>query len=171
MNYSDANIGNGRIYNLGANLGFFISFLLFTSVFYFVMIKLNKIPTYIKYHHVIIFVITIYLIGLIVAKVKDNYKKSFRNKPSAKNSNPKLEFFDYKLFYLGFKRGFKNFSYSITDIFNFILLFFVYFIGIAAVSLISRLISKHFLDLSNKGSSWITKKLSAKPIEEYCRSF
>lgn len=78
---------------------------------------------------------------------------------------------NFKIFFIGVKRGFRNFSHIITNIINFILLFFVYIFGIGIVSVISKLLGKHFLDLKSKGSSWIIRKLKKRPMEEYYRLF
>lgn len=75
------------------------------------------------------------------------------------------------IFFKGFKQGFRNFSHLITDIINFVLLFTVYFIGIGIVSIIAKLLGKHFIDLKNTGTSWVTRKLKKMPIEEYYRMF
>lgn len=75
------------------------------------------------------------------------------------------------VFFKGFKQGFRNFSHLVTDTINFVLLFFVYFIGIGIVSIISKLFGKHFMDLKFSGSSWIVRKLKTSPIKEYCRLF
>ena len=77
----------------------------------------------------------------------------------------------FRIFFAGFKLGLKNFSHLLTGIINFVLLFFVYFIGIGSVSIISKLFRKHFLDLKNSGSSWILRKLKKRPLEEYYRAF
>ena len=76
-----------------------------------------------------------------------------------------------KIFFAGFKDGFRNVSNRITDIINFIFLFVVYFIGIGVVSIISKMFGKHYLDLKKNGSSWIVRKLKKKPIEDYYRLF
>ncbi len=78
---------------------------------------------------------------------------------------------EIKIFFMGLKQGFRNFSHIIADIINFILLFFVYVFGIGIVSAISKLFGKHFLDLKSKGSSWKIRDLKKMPIEEYYRSF
>lgn len=75
------------------------------------------------------------------------------------------------VFLKGFKKGFRNFSHLITDIVNFILLFFVYFIGIGIVSIIGKLFGKHFMDLKFSSSSWVENKLKTKPLEGYYRLF
>ena len=76
-----------------------------------------------------------------------------------------------KIFFAGFKQGFRNFSNVVTDTINFILLFVVYIVGIGSVSLVSKLFGKHFLDLKSSGSSWVIRKLKKRPIEEYYRMF
>ena len=75
------------------------------------------------------------------------------------------------IFLKGFKQGFRNFSHLITDIVNFILLFIVYFIGVGIVSIIAKLVGRHFIDLKSSGSSWVERKLKKSPIEEYYRLF
>lgn len=75
------------------------------------------------------------------------------------------------VFFRGFRQGFRNFSHVITDIVNFVFLFLVYFIGVGVVSIISKLLGKHFMDLKNNGSSWVERKLKKRPIEEYYRLF
>ena len=60
-----------RSYTLGISIGFFAAFLLFASVFYFMMAFLNKIPKAIKYYHVLFFVITAYFIGFAILKLKN----------------------------------------------------------------------------------------------------
>lgn len=77
----------------------------------------------------------------------------------------------FKTFFVGFMQGFRNFSNTVTDIINFILLLIVYIIGIGMVSIISKLFNKHFLDLKNKGSSWVIRKLKKNPMEDYYRTF
>lgn len=78
---------------------------------------------------------------------------------------------EIKIFFAGFRHGFRRFSHVVTDIVNFILLFIVYFTGVAAVSIIAKLLGKHFMDLSRNGSSWVARKLKKRPIGEYYRLF
>lgn len=75
------------------------------------------------------------------------------------------------IFIKGFKQGFRSFSLLITDIVNFILLSIVYFIGVGIVSIIAKMLGKHFIDLKNNGSSWVARKLKKRPMEEYYRMF
>ena len=60
-----------KLYNLGINMGFFAAFLLFASVFYFIMSFSSKIPKAIRYYHVLFFVITAYFIGFAILKIKN----------------------------------------------------------------------------------------------------
>ena len=76
-----------------------------------------------------------------------------------------------KIFFSGFKQGFRNFFNIINDIINFVLLLLVYIIGIGLVSTISKLSGKHFVDLKASGSSWVARKLGKKQIEEYYKTF
>ena len=57
-------------YKLGVNVGFPAAFLLFASVFFFLMGMLHKVPSKIKYYHVVIFVVFVYLIGMVIIKLK-----------------------------------------------------------------------------------------------------
>ena len=75
------------------------------------------------------------------------------------------------IFLKGFIKGFRNFSHVITDAVNFVMLFFLYFIGIGVVSITSKLLGKNFMDLKSNGSSWVVRKLRKRPIEEYYRLF
>lgn len=76
-----------------------------------------------------------------------------------------------QIFFRGFKQGFRNVSHVITDIVNFVLLLLVYILGIGIVSVISKLLRKHFLDLKSSGSSWVIRNLKKGPLEEYYRLF
>lgn len=75
------------------------------------------------------------------------------------------------VFFIGIKHGAKNFSCVVTDIINFVLLLFVYVVGIGIVSMISKLLGKYFIDLKGTKSSWVIRKLKKGPIEEYYRTF
>ena len=79
-----------------------------------------------------------------------------------------------KLFLIGFKEGFRSFGHVVVNIVNFVLLFFVYFIGVGITALVAKVFGKHFLDLKmNKGakSYWMDLNLGKKPQEEYYRQF
>ncbi len=78
-----------------------------------------------------------------------------------------------KEFFIGLKEGFKQFGNFITNITNFILLFFVYFIGVGLTSIVAKISKKHFLDLKkeNKESYWKELNLTTQPKENYYRQF
>ncbi len=73
----------------------------------------------------------------------------------------------------GFKKGSGEFAQIIINIVNFVLLFFVYFIGIGMTSVIAKLFGKHFIDLNQKkkNSTWIVRHLKKQPIKNYYRQF
>ena len=76
-----------------------------------------------------------------------------------------------RAFFLGFGKGFRDFSHVITNTVNFFLLIIVYIFGIGLVSVISKISGKHFLDLKKKGTSWTERNLKTQPIEKYYRMF
>ena len=80
---------------------------------------------------------------------------------------------DMIIFFKGAKKGFKNFSHTITDIISFFLLFIAYVLGIGPVSIISKLFKKHFLDLKkqNRKSNWHEHRLEKQPLVKYYRTF
>lgn len=57
-----------NVTKLGEEVGFLISFLLFCSIFYLILGLLNKIPSYLKYVHIIIGVIVIYFLSFVLKK-------------------------------------------------------------------------------------------------------
>lgn len=61
----------------------------------------------------------------------------------------------------------------ISDIVNFVLLAFVYFIGVGIVSIAMKLFGRHFLELKmqNKKSNWHEYKVTKQPLEKYYRTF
>ena len=82
------------------------------------------------------------------------------------------------------KSLFKKISEFMSGVINFILLFFVYFIGIGIVSIVMKLFGKHFLEMrrqnkiannkilsNNKLSNWQGHKLTKQPLEDYYRTF
>ena len=64
-------------------------------------------------------------------------------------------------------------SKIISGIVNFILLAFVYFIGIGIVSISAKIFGKHFLEIKkrNKKSNWDEHKVTKEPLEKYYRTF
>ena len=60
---------NVIIKNIGEKIGFFIGFLIFSSVFYLILRLLNKIPSSVKYWYVVIGVFILYIVGLTIKLV------------------------------------------------------------------------------------------------------
>ena len=78
----------------------------------------------------------------------------------------------YKKIFNTIKDVLKQIAKTISTIINFILLGIVYFIAVGAVSIISKLSGKHFLDLNpKKGSNWTEHKITKEPKENYYRMF
>jgi hypothetical protein len=71
----------------------------------------------------------------------------------------------------GFKEGVKNFGENINSIITFVLLSFVYFIGVGLTSIVAKISGKHFLDMKAKKTYWISLNPKKKPIEAYYRQF
>ena len=71
----------------------------------------------------------------------------------------------------GLKSGFNRIPHLITDILNFVMLAIVYIIGVGPVSVISKINSKHYLDLKSSGSTWIKKEQKKPKLEEFYRAF
>jgi len=79
-----------------------------------------------------------------------------------------------KQFFMGFKKGFKDFDYNITIIFNSLFLSIAYILGVGITSIFAKLFKKHFLDtkISKKRKTyWQDLNLKKKPIDEYYRQF
>ncbi len=78
-----------------------------------------------------------------------------------------------RILFKGFLHGFKSFGHIITSIVNFVLLFFVYFIGVGVTWLFAKIAGKKFLDIKkgSKESYWIKEKVGKRKIEDYYRSF
>lgn len=70
MHNLDFDIKKDNAYKFGVNLGFLIAFLLFVSIFYFIMALLDKIPQNVKYYHIAAGVFFVYFMGLIYKKIK-----------------------------------------------------------------------------------------------------
>ena len=77
------------------------------------------------------------------------------------------------LFFKGLQQGFKNFGHTITGVINFFMLLIVYILGIGIISIISKLVGKHYLDLKKSGSksNWHEHKVTKQPLEKYYRTF
>lgn len=57
---------NRTFENLGEKLGFIFSYFLFTSILFFILVFLNKIPESWSYVHIMGLVFLIVLIGIII---------------------------------------------------------------------------------------------------------
>ncbi len=76
------------------------------------------------------------------------------------------------LFFNGFLEGFKHVGKSVVNLINFILLLPVYYIVIGVISILAKMINKHFLELKKeKGSYWVDIETQKKNLEDYYRSF
>jgi len=70
------------------------------------------------------------------------------------------------------KEGYKMFGDDIASIVNFILLTFVYFLGVGITSIVAKISRKHFLELkTERNSYWSELNLSKRTKEEYYRQF
>ncbi len=79
-----------------------------------------------------------------------------------------------KLFFIGLKTGFKQFSESAQKIVNAVLLTVTYLFGVGLVSFIAKLQKKKLLDLKtnqNKDTYYQGLMLSKKSKKEYYRQF
>ena len=72
MDNPDYGIKSDKTHQLGANIGYFAAFLLFSSMFYFIMTLSRKIPQSIRYYHVAFFVVIVYIAGFLILKFKKN---------------------------------------------------------------------------------------------------
>tara|TARA_Y100000310_G_scaffold167546_2_gene167422 strand:- start:61990 stop:62229 length:240 start_codon:yes stop_codon:yes gene_type:complete len=71
-----------------------------------------------------------------------------------------------------FKEGTKIFGEDIASIVNFILLTFVYFLGVGLTSVIAKIFGKRFLEFKKeKKSHWSDLNLDKKKKEGYYRQF
>lgn len=78
-----------------------------------------------------------------------------------------------KLFFKGFKEGFKEFGHRISSVVNFIMLFVVYFSALALTSICAKLFKKHFLNLKNnkKVTYWVTREPIENKLENFYKQF
>jgi len=76
-------------------------------------------------------------------------------------------------FITGLKDGFEGFAAMITGIMNFFLLAIAYFLGIGPVSVIGKIMGKHFLELGKekKDSYWVKRDAGKQETEKYYRMF
>jgi hypothetical protein len=71
----------------------------------------------------------------------------------------------------GFVYGFSSFGKIFSNAINFVLLFFVYFIGVGITAFFARLSEKHFLDTRKKDSYWSKISPVKNEFESYFRQF
>jgi len=79
-----------------------------------------------------------------------------------------------KEFFRGIKKGQKNFGEDIQSIINFIMLTFVYFLGVGITSIFARIFNKHFLNLKiskEKETYWQNNNKKDVKMEEFYRQF
>ena len=82
-----------------------------------------------------------------------------------------------KQFFLGFRKGMKNFGNDIAVIINTALLFVVYFIAVGITSIFAKLTGKRFIRVRELKEEqevktyWSDLNLKKRPIEEYYRQF
>ena len=76
------------------------------------------------------------------------------------------------LFFDGFYDGMKSFGAAIIAITNFILLLPVYILGVGLVSLIARIVGKHFLNIKKeKKKTYWDDKTERPKFEDFYRQF
>lgn len=79
-----------------------------------------------------------------------------------------------KKMFESFMEGSKMFGEFISSIINFILLFFVYFIGVGITSIVAKIFGVEFLDKKidkKRKTYWKQLNLEVKPLKEYYRQF
>ena len=76
-----------------------------------------------------------------------------------------------KIFFSGLKKGFADFSHMIPSAVNFVLLLFIYTIGVGMISAFGKLFGKRYIDLKKKGSTWIKRKNQKMAIGKFYRQF
>lgn len=79
----------------------------------------------------------------------------------------------FRQFLKGFKKGFHEFNNNTALVINFVLLTFIYFIGVGMSFILVKISRKRFLHIeqSNSFSYWNDLDLKTKPLEEYYRQF
>ncbi|MBD3155411.1 MAG: hypothetical protein GF368_02025 [Candidatus Aenigmarchaeota archaeon] len=76
-----------------------------------------------------------------------------------------------KSFLKGFGKGFKKFGEGVSNVVNFVLLTFVYFIGIGITSLFAKIFGKKFLDMKEGEKSYWKNKEGEKELKDYKKMF
>jgi large-conductance mechanosensitive channel len=80
----------------------------------------------------------------------------------------------FRQFLSGFRRGFSDFGELVTDVVNFVLLSFVYFIGVGLTALFAKASGKHFLSLGKdrkKATYWHEERIGTRQQDSYFRQF
>ncbi|MBS3134664.1 hypothetical protein J4214_05530 [Candidatus Woesearchaeota archaeon] len=79
-----------------------------------------------------------------------------------------------RVFFINFKDGFKDFGHLMAFIVNYVLLFFVYIVGVGLTSIIAKSFKRVFLNIKKKRdakSYWEDLNLKRKKMIEYYRQF
>jgi hypothetical protein len=79
-----------------------------------------------------------------------------------------------KQFFKDIQYGQKAFGEDIQSMLNFLILTFIYFVGIGLTSIFAKIFNKHFLDLKidkNAGTYWQNLEQKNEKMEEYYRQF
>ena len=71
-----------------------------------------------------------------------------------------------RLFWKGFKKGFRDCGHIATNIVNFILLLIVYVIGVGPTATIGKAMKKEFLELKRKETTyWKENRIDKKTLD------
>lgn len=134
--------------------GFVFSYLVFTTILYFILYFLNKLPSDWNFFQVCIITFFITALGAIIY----NWEYVKKIKP----------------WLVSFKRGMNFFGQIISNLINSILLLIVYVIGVGITSIVAKTFKKKFLNMRldfKAETYWEELGLSKRPIEEYYRQF
>ncbi|QQG39505.1 MAG: hypothetical protein HYS81_03930 [Candidatus Aenigmatarchaeota archaeon] len=79
----------------------------------------------------------------------------------------------FKEFATGFKSGFQGFGHFVSDVVNFVLLTFVWLIGIGPASVLGKFTGKKFLDMElvMRESYWVAYVVKTEPLESYEKQY
>ncbi|MFC1690832.1 hypothetical protein ACFL0W_01515 [Nanoarchaeota archaeon] len=126
--------GNLNLERLFEFIGFIIGSTLFFSIFYFVFSSFILSLKALTYPFFIGIVILIFLLidFVIIFKKKRSSFIAIKN---------------LTVIYKSFVFGFKKFSHNVIEVFNFILLLPVYILGVGPISIVAKILRKHFLKL------------------------
>lgn len=140
-------------YKLGKCVGFLFSILITFNLLYFILVLTKKITLEFKTYFYFLSLIAVIYISYIIFQF-------FR----------KQKHFS---FIKGVVDGFRDFPLFINQIFNSILLTFLYFLGVGPISLLMKLKKKKMLmtNKENKESYWLDYNLGKQNEENYYRQF